>query len=101
MRIQLKATNESPIQAYRRYDILLNDQKVGTFGKGADRRWNAQLIRNRDEEFNDFNRTSYAHSSYQAMIRLIACYLLGDMDRVQYLARGIWINPCPVPEIVE
>jgi len=100
MKIQLKVTKDSPISAYRHYAILRDGEKVGSFSKGADRRWNAQLPRNRNEPYSLFNATSFAHSNYHAMIRLIACYLLGDDERVQHLARGIWTNPCPVAEIV-
>jgi hypothetical protein len=100
MRIQLKVTKDSPVSAYRHYDILRDEEKVGTFSKGADGRWNAQIIRDLDEPWGDFNRTAYAHSNYFAMVRLIACYLEGDMERVKYLQRGIWTNPCPVAEVI-
>lgn len=100
MQIQLKPTNQHPIQAYRIYDILRDGVKVGTFSKGRDGRWNAQLPRDRTAGWSEFDRTSYAHSNYHAMIRLIACYLVGDMDRVPYLARGIWTNPCPTAEVL-
>jgi hypothetical protein len=100
MKIQLKVTKDSPIPAYRHYEIQRNGEQVGTFSKGADGRWNVQIVRDRSQAWSEFNRTAYSHSNYHAMIRLIACYLQGDMDRVTHLARGIWINPCPTPEIV-
>ena len=100
MQIQLKVTKDSPVQAYRHYAIMRDGEQVGTFSKGADRRWNVQIVRNRDEAWSMVNCAAYAHSNYHAMIRLIACYLLGDMDRVEHLSRGIWTNPCPTPEIV-
>jgi hypothetical protein len=100
MDIALKVTKDSPVSAYRHYDILRDGVKVGTFSKGADRRWNVQIIRNRNEAWSDFNRTAFHHSNYHAMVRLIACYLLGDDERVKHLARGIWTNPCPVAEVL-
>lgn len=100
MQIQLKGTNEHPLLAGRTFDILRDGEKVGWFFKGRDGRWNAQIVRNRAEPLSDFNRTSYAYSNYHAMIRLIACYLLGDDERIPYLQRGIWTNPCPVPEVI-
>lgn len=101
MKIQLKVTKDSPIAAYRQYDILRDGEKVGTFSKSADGRWNAQLPRNRAEVWDEcLNRTSYAHSNYFAMIRLIACYFIDEeLHRIPFLARGIWTNPCPVAEI--
>lgn len=100
MQVQLKEIGNHPVFAYRKYEILRDGVKVGTFSKGADRRWNAQMVRNRDEAFVAGNITGYAHSNYHAMIRLIACYLQGDMERVSFLARGNWTNPCPTAEVI-
>ena len=100
MQVQLKEIGNHPVFAYRKYDILRDGLKVGTFGKNRDGRWDAQIIRNRSEPYTDFNRTSFAYSNYQAMVRLIACYLQGDDTRVEQLRRGIWVNPCPQAEIV-
>ena len=99
MKITLKVTKDFPILAGRKFDIMRDGEMVGTFYK-SDGRWRAMLPRNRDEVFdNCLNYTVYAHSNYHAMIRLIACYMVGEMDRVPYLARGIWNNPCPCAEI--
>lgn len=101
MQIQLKATNEHPLLSGRTFDILRDGEKVGTFSKGRDGRWNAQMPRNRAEVYDEcLNRTAYHSSNFHAMVRLIACYFLGEMDRIPYLQRGIWTNPCPVAEIV-
>jgi hypothetical protein len=100
MKIQLKVTKDSPVQVYRHYAILREGEQVGTLSRGTDRRWNAQLVRNRNEAWGLANQTAYAHSNFQAIIRLISCYLEGDDERLPYLMRGIWTNPCPTPEIV-
>lgn len=55
MQIQLKVTKDSPVQAYRHYAILRDGEQVGTFSKGADRRWNVQIVRNRDEAWSMAN----------------------------------------------
>lgn len=100
MHIQLKAINNNPIQAYRVYNVLVDGDMQGTFRK-SNGRWTDYLPRNRTEVFDEcLNNTSYAHSNYQAMIRLIACYFVDEEHhRIPFLARGIWTNPCPVPEV--
>jgi len=99
MQVQLKEIGNHPVFAYRKFEILRDGAVVGTLSKGADRRWNAQIVRNTSEPYSDHNRTSYHQSNFGAIQRLIACHLVGEVDRIPYLQRGIWTNPCPVAEI--
>jgi hypothetical protein len=98
--VQLKLTEDSIVFSHRRYDILNDGVVVGKFYR-SNGRWTAHISRDPTREYQQSAPcVQYASKQYHNIIRALAYYVEGDIQRADYAARGVWTNPSPVPEII-
>lgn len=94
MRIEMQVVQDSVIHSRRTFSVTADGVVGAMLYKGyRSKSWDIKVARDPSEPYDHIlNEASYRAPCYHSAVRLAACYLAGQMDRVEQLQRGNWIN---------
>jgi hypothetical protein len=90
----MQVVQDSVVHAKRKFSVTADGVVGAVLYKGyRSNSWEIKVARDPAKPYDHItNEGHYRAPCYHSAVRLAACYLAGQMDRVEHLQRGNWIN---------